>query len=156
MRFIFLTLSLMACNKPQTDALPKATTSPIEGTWKLVSGTLIEKEDTVVTDFTGNESMIKIINATHFSFLRHDLNKGQDSTAVFVAGGGAYTLEGDQYTEYLEYCSTREWEGNTFHFTVTVDADTLTQQGVEKIEDLGIERLNIEKYVRLVGSPQTE
>jgi hypothetical protein len=29
--------------------------------------------------------------------------------------------------------------------------DTLTQEGVEKIEDLGVERLNIEKYKRVTG-----
>lgn len=52
--------------------------------------------------------MIKIINETHFSFLNHDMKKGKDSTKVFVAGGGRYTLEGDQYNEFLEYCSARE------------------------------------------------
>lgn len=125
------------------------TGTPIEGTWKLLTGTLVEKGDTTITDYTGEVSMIKIINTTHFSFLNHDLKKGTDSTAVFSAGGGRYTLSGDQYTEYLEYCSYREWEGNTFPFTVTIKGDTLIQQGVEKIEDLGVERLNIEKYIRV-------
>ena len=87
-------------------------------------------------DYTGDLSMIKIINATHFSFLNHDLKKGTDSTAIFSAGGGRYTLSGDQYTEHLEYCSYREWEGNTFSFTLAIAGDTLIQQGVEKIEDL--------------------
>jgi hypothetical protein len=122
----------------------------IEGTWKLISGTIIEKGDTIVTDYTGDQSMIKIINATHFSFLNHDLKKGTDSAAVFAAGGGRYTLSGDQYTEYLEYCSYREWEGNTFPFTVTINGDTLIQKGVEKIENLGVERLNIERYQRVM------
>jgi hypothetical protein len=148
-RLIFLTLALLGCNTSQPDSSLETESPPLEGTWKLISGTLIEKGDTTVTDYTGNESMIKIINASHFAFLRHDLNKGQDSTAVFVAGGGVYTLEGDQYTEHLEYCSAREWEGNTFQFTVTLDGDTLTQEGVEKVEELGVERLNVEKYVRI-------
>ena len=148
-RLIFLTLALLGCNTSQPDSSLETESPPLEGTWKLISGTLIERGDTTVTDYTGNESMIKIINASHFAFLRHDLNKGQDSTAVFVAGGGVYTLEGDQYTEHLEYCSAREWEGNTFQFTVTLDGDTLTQEGVEKVEDLGVERLNVEKYVRI-------
>jgi hypothetical protein len=122
---------------------------PLEGTWKLVTGTLVEKGDTTVTDYTKDQSMIKIINASHFAFLNHDLNKGKDSTAVFGAGGGVYTLDGDQYTEYLEYCSYREWEGSTFQFTVTIQNDTLTQRGVEKIENLGVERSNLEMYVRM-------
>ena len=124
---------------------------PIEGTWQLISGTIIENGDTTVTDYTRDQRMIKIINATHFSFLNHDLSKGKDSSAVFAAGGGRYTLSGDQYTEHLEYCSYREWEGNTFPFTLTIQGDTLTQRGVEKIENLGVERLNIEKYKRITG-----
>src|SRR5688572_4249043 len=86
----------------------------LQGTWQLLSGTLIEKGDTTITDYTKDLRMIKIINATHFSFLNHDLNKGKDSTKVFVAGGGRYSLAGNEYTEYLEYCSDRQWEGNEF------------------------------------------
>ena len=55
----------------------------IEGTWKLISGTLIEKGDTSVTHYDKNVSFIKILNKTHFTFLQHDLKKGQDSTTSF-------------------------------------------------------------------------
>lgn len=121
----------------------------VQGTWKLLSGTLIEKGDTLVTDYTKTLSFIKIINDTHFAFLKHDLNKGKDSTASFGAGGGTYILKGSEYTEHLEYCNDREWEGHDFTFTITVSNDTLVQSGVEKIEAQGIERYNIEKYVRI-------
>jgi hypothetical protein len=122
---------------------------PIQGTWKLLSGTLIEKGDTTVTAYTGKVSFIKIINDSHFAFLQHDLNKGKDSTASFSAGGGTYTLKDSTYSEHLEYCNAREWEGNDFHFTVTIQNDTLVQRGVEKVEAAGVERLNIEKYIRV-------
>lgn len=121
----------------------------IQGTWQLIDGTLIEKGDTVVNDYTKRLSCIKIINSTHFSFLQHDLKKGGD-TAVFVAGGGRYTLTKDQYTEHLEYCNDRQWEGNDFTFTVSVNNDTLIQQGREIVESAGIDRLNTERYVRVV------
>jgi hypothetical protein len=139
--------ALSICCKPAQDIEEKRI--PLEGTWKLVSGTLIEKSDTKVTDYTRDLAMIKIINATHFSFLNHDLKQGKDSTAMFVAGGGRYILADDQYTEYLEFCSDRAWEGHTFQFTVKIQNDTLVQQGVEKLEDIGVERLNIERYVRI-------
>jgi hypothetical protein len=123
---------------------------PIVGTWKLQSGTLIEKEDTTVTDYTKNLSFIKIINDTHFSFTNHDLTHGKDSTnATFSAGAGTYTLKDNTYTEHLEYCNAREWEGHDFTFTIEIRNDTLIQKGIEKVESAGIERLNIEKYVRL-------
>jgi hypothetical protein len=121
----------------------------IEGTWKLISGTLIEKGDTSVTYYDKNVSFIKILNKTHFAFLQHDLNKGQDSSVIFVSGGGRYSLINDSYTEHLEYCSARDWVGNDFNFTISINVDTLIQTGVEKVEYLGINRLNIEKYVRL-------
>jgi hypothetical protein len=151
MKFIFVITVLSILSFSCNDTTKKANDHemPIEGTWQLISGTTVEKGDTTVTDYTKNQNMIKILNATHFSFLNHDLKKGKDSTAMFVAGGGRYTLAGDQYTEYLEYCSAREWEGNTFKFTVTIEADTLTQRGIEKVENIGVERLNIEKYIRV-------
>jgi len=122
---------------------------PILGTWKLLTGTLIEKGDTSVTDYTKNVSFIKIINDSHFSFIQHDLNKGKDSAAVFSSGAGTYSLKDSSYTEHLEYCSAREWEGHDFTFTVEIKNDTFIQRGIEKVENLGIERLNIEKYVRV-------
>jgi hypothetical protein len=123
--------------------------SSIEGTWKLLSGTIIERGDTTSTDYTKDRSMIKVINASHFSFLNHDLNQGKDSTGFFSAGGGRYELNGDEYTEHLEYCSDRNWEGHDFNFKVEVTNDTLVQTGVEKIESQGIDRLNIEKYIKV-------
>lgn len=132
---------------------PKEEKNPIVGTWKLFKGTLVENGDTTVTNYTSDLSFIKIINETHFAFLQHDLSKGEDSvTAVFVAGGGMYSLHGDVYEEHLEYCSARKWEGNDFKFTISIKNDTLIQRGVEKVENAGVDRINEEKYVRLKGT----
>jgi hypothetical protein len=126
------------------------TSLPIEGTWKLISETKIEKDDSVYTPADQSQPMIKILNGTHFTFLRHDLNQGKDSTsAMFVAGGGTYSLKDGQYTENLEYCSAREWENHSFNFTVSIQNDTLIQRGTEKIEGLNIDRIIIEKYQRV-------
>lgn len=122
---------------------------PLTGTWKLISGTLIENGDTTTTFYNEGVSFIKIINADHFAFLQHDLSKGNDSNKIFSAGGGKYDLKDSTYTEHLEYCTAREWEGNSFNFTVSLINDTLIQKGIEKIESQKIDRLNIEKYVRL-------
>lgn len=144
---IFLTIILLlgSCvNKPS-----ESSANSLTGTWKLISGTTIEKGDTTVTLYDKNVSFIKILNKTHFAFLQHDLKKGTDSTSVFVAGGGRYSLVSNKYTEHLEYCSARNWEGNDFSFTVSVRGDTLILTGVERVEKLGVDRLNIEKYVRM-------
>ena len=152
MKFFYVIVvfaALLSCNVSVGKKVSDNNTTPIQGTWKLISGTLIENNDTVVTDYTKDKSFIKVISATHFAFMGHDLNKGKDSAAFFSSGGGKYELKDSAYTENLEYCNAREWEGNDFHFTVTISNDTLIQQGVEKIDSLGVNRTNIEKYIRL-------
>ena|SRR5688572_6426087 len=142
---LFGAILLLSCQENE-----KTGESPLKGTWQLISGTLIDKGDTTLTDYTRGIQMIKIINDSHFAFLNHDLNKGKDSTAAqFVAGGGRYELTSDNYTEHLEYCSDRQWEGNDFVFTIQIKDDTLTQSGIEKVEGTTIDRVNIEKYVKL-------
>lgn len=118
------------------------------GTWQLISGTTITGGVSSFTDYTKNQRMIKIINNSHFSFLKHDLNAPKDSANNFDAGGGSYSLAGNQYTEHLDYYKDRNWEGKTFSFTVTINNDTLIQRGVEKVEKAGVEREIIEKYIR--------
>ena len=145
---LLVIFQMLSCTTGNNEAVSPPPSQSISGTWRLLTGTLIEKGDTTVTDYTKDQSFIKIINNTHFAFLQHDLRKGKDS-AVFVAGGGSYTLKDSTYTEHLEYCSAREWEGNDFKFTVALHQDTLVQSGVEKIEAAGINRINIEKYMRV-------
>ena len=148
-RLLILSLLIMSCDATTEKDKSKQSTVPIEGTWKLLSGITIEKGDSTVTDYTKNVQFIKIINKTHFAFFNHDLNKGKDSTAVFSSGGGSYTITDSSYTEHLEYCSDRQWENNDFKFTVTINNDTLIQKGIEKIENIGVNRINIEKYIRI-------
>ena len=70
---IALLLISTACNNPKANC-DKKERRRLEGTWQLISGTLVENGDTTITDYTKGQQMIKIINATHFSFLNHDLN----------------------------------------------------------------------------------
>ena len=141
---IFLPLIIISCNQ-QPEKKEEIKPLPIQGTWKLLTGTVIEKGDTSITDYTTNLSFIKIINDSHFAFLMHDTRK--DSTN-FSAGGGRYELNGDKYTEHLEYCKEKEWEGHDFSFTVTINNDTLIQTGIEKVPEKGVDRINTEKYIR--------
>lgn len=146
---VFLFVIIISWNT-KTQGYPQTPPIALQGTWKLLTGTIVEKGETTTTDYTKGKSFIKIINASHFAFLMHDLNKGKDSaSAAFSSGGGSYSLKGTSYTEHLEYCSAREWEGHDFTFTVTIKGDTLIQSGIEKIEAEGINRINTEKYIRI-------
>ena len=143
------TLSIISCNVKTEVQTSETNKLSLEGTWQLISGTLIEKGNTTVTDYTKKQSFIKIINNSHFAFLSHDLSKGKDSASSFSAGGGGYTLKDSTYTEHLDYCNDRQWEGNDFSFTISIINDTLVQKGVEKIAGTNVDRYNIERYKRL-------
>ena len=146
---VLVIITAVSCVGKKEENELKPSSIPFTGTWKLITGTVIEKGDTVVTDYTKNISFIKIINETHFAFLQHDINKGKGPDSIFASGGGNYSLSDSVYTEYLEYCSARNWEGNDFIFTISIKNDTLIQSGIEKVESAGITRLNIEKYIRV-------
>ncbi len=134
---------LASCNN-------KKQSLPLIGTWQLVSATSTEKDSTKST-FNPKLRMIKIINATHFAFLTHDLTNGKDSAkAAFTAGGGTYTLADSLYTEHLDYFIDRQWENYKFEFVIKIVNDTLIQQGIEKVEKLGVDHLIIEKYIRVI------
>ncbi len=147
--FISIVFVVLSCHEKSETNDSITSNLPLQGTWELISETKIENSDTTFTPASKDQKMIKILNDSHFSFLRHDLNKGKDSTAAFVAGGGSYSLKDNQYTEQLDYCNFREWEGNTFVFTVEIQNDTLIQSGREKVEGTGIDRIIIEKYFRV-------
>jgi hypothetical protein len=149
LRIIAILILASSCNSSVENGQTKSTKIPLEGTWKLLTGTLIEKDDTTVTDYTHGKEFIKIINNNHFAFLSHDLSKGKNADSLFSAGGGPYTLNDSSYTEHLAYCNDRQWEGNDFSFVVSINNDTLIQKGVEKIDSLGVNRMNIERYIRL-------
>ena len=67
----------------------------------------------------------------------------------YTSSAGTYTLTDSMYTEHLQFCSDRNWEGNDFTFTVLIRNDSLTQSGIEKIEKIGVNQLNIERYVKM-------
>lgn len=145
----------LSCNTPANKDQPKNAeqtsnaTLPVEGTWKLLTGITIDKGDSTITDYTKDKEFIKIINKSHFAFLSHELGKMKDSASAYSSGGGSYTLNDSTYTEHLDFCSDRQWEGNSFEFKIAIHNDTLVQKGVEKVENAGVDRINIEKYVRV-------
>lgn len=146
--YILILFAFISCESNK-NAEPVATLNPMIGTWQLISGTTVQGKDTVVTDYIKNKKFLKIINGTHFSFVGHDLTKGKDSLAFYSSGAGTYTLKDSLYTEHLEFCSDRTWEGNDFSFTILIQNDTLTQTGVEKVDKIGVNRLNVERYARV-------
>lgn len=147
---LLLSLAAMAaCSFTSCGPQTAAPTNPMIGTWQLLTHTEITNGKSAVTDYTGNQKMIKIINGTHFAFLNHTINTPKDSSNNFDAGGGAYTFAGNKYTEHLDYYKDKNWEGKSFDFTVSFKGDTLIQKGLEKVDKENVNHIIIERYLKM-------
>ncbi|MBV9303921.1 MAG: lipocalin family protein [Acidobacteriaceae bacterium] len=93
----------------------------IVGTWELVSGEINGQP------VTGKH--IKMISAHHFLWIIYD----PKTLKTQGAGSGTYTVNGDSYVEHIEFFDVGGAEGmigTDAKFTVKVDGDTLTQEGM--------------------------
>jgi hypothetical protein len=151
MRIIFLAvtfaLALRGCSENQ-ETMETVVVPSINGTWKLISSKIISQNDTSITFPVPDQEMIKIFTDDTFAFFKHNTNGSTGDSAVFDAGSGTYTLDGDRYAEHLEYCSYRGWENKDFQFTLRLRNDTLIQTGFETIDSLNINQEITEIYVR--------
>src|SRR6266566_7925960 len=78
---------------------PKAGASHL-GTWQLISTKYGDAKD--FSDFPKEQRRVKLITATHFTWVQYDAgSKKVDSMA-----GGPYKLEGNSYTETIEFVGT--------------------------------------------------
>ena len=119
-------------------------TNEIQGTWKMIYAEIREKDSIQVKDLS-NTDFIKIINQDHFAFFNQDRGTGDN----FMSGAGSYTIKGTDYVETLDFISLPELRGHEFPFQVRFAGDTLIQQGHEKVEEAGIDRYILEKYIRM-------
>jgi len=141
MLFLIISCSENKKIEPPIEADQKST---IEGSWKLVYAHIEENDSVQVKDIDKSD-FIKIINANHFAFFNQD--KG--SSENFMAGGGTYTYNGNDYVETLDFISAVDYRGHVFPFKAEVKGDSLIQQGHEKIEKAGLDRYILEKYIRI-------
>ena len=72
---------------------------------------------------------MKFFGAKNWTITQADPDTGD----VVVHHGGTFTLEGDKFSEKIEYANdnSKDLIGKTLHFTIKVEDDKLTQQGID-------------------------
>lgn len=92
------------------------------GTW-ILAGTPGKVEDPPPA-----KGPLKFLTGKHWTFTQADPQTGK----VVYHHGGTYTLDGDNYTETVNYANenTANLIGQTWKFKLKVDGDTLTQTGI--------------------------
>lgn len=143
---LFIIIFISGCvekNIP-SDSSNNSEKNDIKGSWKLVYADIKENDSLQIKDLKKTD-FIKIINEDHFAFFNQERGSGDN----FLAGGGSYTFNGSDYIETLTFINAPSYRGHVFKFKVEIKGDSLIQQGREKIEDAGVDRYILEKYIRI-------
>ena len=80
---------------------PEKTRGKLEGTWELVSYKYVEGAP--FKDVAKDQRVIKLMTGNHFVWVSYDVRKKKPTSI----GGGRYSLEGDTYTEELDFADKR-------------------------------------------------
>lgn len=118
----------------------------LNGTWKIQGFTIINNGNK--TDFDLSKgSQIKMWSDKHFIFVGI-YNEGNQAQNNF--GGGTYTLDGNHYTERIDYFTVPANIGNSVRILLEFKNDTLIQI-YPADADWKVDKNNyqIEKYVKI-------
>jgi hypothetical protein len=97
------------------------------GAWELVS-TPSDQLDLAGNDPPSPPNLVKILSEDRFAFGRQEPDGG------LIAGGGTYELDGDVYTERVEYHWIPQLVGRELRFEVRVEDDRWIQTGSFVVE----------------------
>jgi hypothetical protein len=141
-------LSLLGCDsgKPNT----------VEGVWELVTAKETPPDTTIQYSGTDHRQ-IKIITKSHFAFIYQKAGgekftgEGTDEQVLkraksFFAGGGTYSLDGDTYTEHIEFFFHPNFIGMSIPFKVKIEGDRLVQTGTMPYKAAGVSDRDVELY----------
>ena len=132
---------------------------PLEGAWELVDAQYTPADAAFSLDKT---RQIKILTSTHWAFLSQDRSPAAPATggdaaqsaaaSTFAAGGGTYKLDGDTYTEHIEFFAAPKFVGTSIIFKIKWDGDEWVQTGTLPLKALGLSDHDValqERYRRI-------
>lgn len=112
---------------------------PLEGSWEMVSMKMTTPDSTVTYDET-EQPTLKILNASHWMFIR------QSADRFIFAQGGHYTTDGQTYTEIVDYSADPNNIGNAYTFECRVEEDRWYHKG-------GLGNIQYDEVWRRVARP---
>ena len=96
----------------------------VEGSWEVSSVRFTDPDGTVRDVTVGRPPGLKILSPTHWAFVE----LRADSTVS--AGGGRYEVDGDRYTEWVDYHGGKSYIGKRIDFECRVEEDRWYQDGM--------------------------
>jgi hypothetical protein len=126
------------------------TKSSLEGEWQLQLETIVIGENKYTTFDGKSREMVKMFTDSHFAFASigkdrprfssYQLTEAQKVTGFDNFGGslGRYTYKDGILIEHIEYSSFPNYEGVSIPFKITINGDTMVQEGAYPLIKLGL------------------
>ena len=121
----------------------------LEGVWQLESGKYTNPSETI--EHTASDFMsIKVITGSYWVCLQQEPNRakfdegGSDAEMLaaaksFHGGGGRYSIEGDTYTEHIDFFQNPNWVGESIQFKFEMQGpDRWIQSGTFPLKKMGL------------------
>lgn len=130
---------------PQMVVTVQDKAGPLEGAWELVADKTTPADAAFPLE---TDRQIKILTRNHWAFFSQQrtlpktpggtAKEWADAAKSFSAGAGTYTLDGDSYTETIEFFVQPKFVGAKIKFKVTWNGDEWTQSGTLPLKSLGV------------------
>lgn len=121
---------------------PTAASSPLDGAWRLASGSFVDEQGQEKDYGSLKLQGTKLLADGHFSF-----TTSQDGR-FWAGGSGTFTADADTYVETPRMASYPVTEGGSYRFRYTLEGDTWT---LERHEDG--KRVEREVWRRVTSTP---
>jgi hypothetical protein len=121
----------------------------LEGVWQLESGTYTNPSETIKRTASDFQS-IKVITGSYWVVLQQEpirakfVEGGSDAEVLaaaksFHGGGGRYTVDGDTYTEHIEFSQNPNWVGQSIQFKYEMQGpNRWIQSGTFPLKKMGL------------------
>lgn len=123
MKKLLISLLLITLNVAAFSQAKKR--SPLYGTWILESS-VFTTEDSVYRETSKDKKQMKMVSPGHFMFI---ISRAKDDSFLMASGGRAI-IEGDTYTEIIDYSSRPDAVHKTYKFNAKVVGDTWYHSGM--------------------------
>lgn len=97
----------------------------IEGTWKTIYGSIIDKDTSIIYPASIKDHYIKMIGEKYFTTIWQDTSLDKDNYWYTGFNGGTYTFENGVYTETELYFNDVTSIGQQVSFKTEFMGDTL-------------------------------
>ena len=122
-------LVLVACEESQQPAQASTaqteSSNPLIGAWEFVSSRVVLPDTVISAVNTSDRVGLYFFSEAHWGFVGSTPDGGE----LLYAGNGSYTLDGNVYTETVDYHTVTDVIGTRLSFEFEIDGDTLKKVG---------------------------